>query len=150
MLRFDMLLHHQQTSATHTPDLQNISRAHFFFIAAVGLPVAFSFLVVMSDHAYDQMLELDIIGDRLIGSDEEGGLSLEQRKRTTLGVELAANPSLVFLGVTTTAAVASNPSVRCGLSVPWSTPSTLRLNTFRSGHTCFIAVGYVMFGVSML
>lgn len=43
------------------------------------------------------MLELDIIADRLIGSDEEGGLSLEQRKRTTLGVELAANPSLIFL-----------------------------------------------------
>lgn len=47
-----------------------------------------------------QMLELDTIGDRLIGSDEEGGLSLEQRKRTTLGVELVANPSLVFLGGT--------------------------------------------------
>eukprot|EP00752_Nemacystus_decipiens_P004290 g3919.t1 len=43
------------------------------------------------------MLELDQIGDRLIGSDDEGGLSLEQRKRTTLGVELAANPSLIFL-----------------------------------------------------
>ncbi|CAM9732618.1 unnamed protein product, partial [Ectocarpus sp. 8 AP-2014] len=43
------------------------------------------------------MLELDVIGDRLIGGDEEGGLSLEQRKRTTLGVELAANPSIVFL-----------------------------------------------------
>eukprot|EP00904_Undaria_pinnatifida_P014208 jgi/Undpi1/9918/HiC_scaffold_28.g12372.m1 len=43
------------------------------------------------------MLELDVIADRLIGSDDDGGLSLEQRKRTTLGVELAANPSLVFL-----------------------------------------------------
>lgn len=38
-----------------------------------------------------------MIADRLIGSDEDGGLSLEQRKRTTLGVELAANPSLIFL-----------------------------------------------------
>lgn len=43
-----------------------------------------------------QTLELDVIADRLIGSDD-GGLSLEQRKRTTLGVELAANPSLIFL-----------------------------------------------------
>lgn len=43
------------------------------------------------------MLELDAIADRLIGSDEDGGLSLEQRKRTTLGVELAANPSVIFL-----------------------------------------------------
>ncbi|CAM9654100.1 unnamed protein product, partial [Hapterophycus canaliculatus] len=40
---------------------------------------------------------LDVIADRLIGSESTGGLSLEQRKRTTLGVELAANPSLVFL-----------------------------------------------------
>lgn len=38
-----------------------------------------------------------MIADRLIGSDEDGGLSLEQRKRTTLGVELAANPSIIFL-----------------------------------------------------
>lgn len=44
------------------------------------------------------MLELDVIADRLIGSEATGGLSLEQRKRTTLGVELAANPTLVFLG----------------------------------------------------
>ncbi|CAM9975163.1 unnamed protein product [Scytosiphon promiscuus] len=43
------------------------------------------------------MLELDVISDRLIGSEDTGGLSLEQRKRTTLGVELAANPSVVFL-----------------------------------------------------
>lgn len=43
------------------------------------------------------MLELDVISHRLIGSEESGGLSLEQRKRTTLGVELAANPSLIFL-----------------------------------------------------
>ncbi|CAN0478029.1 unnamed protein product, partial [Scytosiphon promiscuus] len=43
------------------------------------------------------MLELDVIADRLIGDNSKGGISLEQRKRTTLGVELAANPSIVFL-----------------------------------------------------
>ncbi|CAM9674100.1 unnamed protein product, partial [Scytosiphon promiscuus] len=43
------------------------------------------------------MLELDVIANRLIGDDQKGGISLEQRKRTTLGVELAANPSIVFL-----------------------------------------------------
>ncbi|CAM9164398.1 unnamed protein product [Ectocarpus sp. 13 AM-2016] len=43
------------------------------------------------------MLELDEIAGRLIGSEASGGLSLEQRKRTTLGVELAANPGLVLL-----------------------------------------------------
>lgn len=44
-----------------------------------------------------KVLELEEIADRLIGSEASGGLSLEQRKRTTLGVELAANPSLVLL-----------------------------------------------------
>ena len=41
-----------------------------------------------------EILELDIIKDRLIGSEETGGLSTEQRKRCTIAVEMAANPSL--------------------------------------------------------
>ena len=44
-----------------------------------------------------EILELDIIKDRLIGSEETGGLSTEQRKRVTIAVEMAANPSLLFL-----------------------------------------------------
>lgn len=59
------------------------------------------------------MLELDVIADRLIGSDDDGGLSLEQRKRTTLGVELAANPSLVFLDEPTSGLDARSAQV-CG------------------------------------
>lgn len=58
------------------------------------------------------MLELDVIADRQIGSDEEGGLSLEQRKRTTLGVELAANPSLIFLDEPTSGLDARSAQVR--------------------------------------
>ena len=37
-------------------------------------------------------LELDIIGDRIIGNDATGGLAGEQRKRVTMAVELASNP----------------------------------------------------------
>eukprot|EP00299_Pterocystis_sp_00344_P019876 c9825_g1_i2.p1 GENE.c9825_g1_i2~~c9825_g1_i2.p1 ORF type:complete len:1420 (-),score=398.97 c9825_g1_i2:102-4361(-) len=44
-----------------------------------------------------QILELDVIQDRLIGSESEGGLSTEQMKRVTIGVELVANPSILFL-----------------------------------------------------
>ncbi|CAM9929728.1 unnamed protein product, partial [Phaeothamnion confervicola] len=43
------------------------------------------------------MLELDSIADNVVGDQETGGLSIEQRKRLTIGVELAANPSLLFL-----------------------------------------------------
>lgn len=68
-------------------------------------------------HRFDvfQMLELDVIADRLIGSDEDGGLSLEQRKRTTLGVELAANPSLVFLDEPTSGLDARSAQVCSGV-----------------------------------
>jgi len=41
-------------------------------------------------------LELNDIRDRQIGSKTEGGLSTEQAKRLTIGVELAANPSVLF------------------------------------------------------
>ena len=42
-------------------------------------------------------LELDAFADSIIGSDEEGGLSFEQRKRVSIAVELAASPSVIFL-----------------------------------------------------
>ena len=49
-----------------------------------------------------EILELTSIKDRLIGSEETGGLANEQRKRVTIAVELAANPSLIFLDEPTT------------------------------------------------
>eukprot|EP00013_Stygamoeba_regulata_P024380 CAMPEP_0177644642 /NCGR_PEP_ID=MMETSP0447-20121125/8799_1 /TAXON_ID=0 /ORGANISM="Stygamoeba regulata, Strain BSH-02190019" /LENGTH=1447 /DNA_ID=CAMNT_0019147021 /DNA_START=201 /DNA_END=4544 /DNA_ORIENTATION=+ len=42
------------------------------------------------------MLELDVIRDRQIGTVADG-LAAEERKRVTIGVELAANPTLLFL-----------------------------------------------------
>lgn len=44
-----------------------------------------------------ETLELLNIADCLVGSDEEGGLSFEQRKRLSIAVELAASPSIIFL-----------------------------------------------------
>jgi ABC-type cobalamin/Fe3+-siderophores transport system ATPase subunit len=42
-------------------------------------------------------LELTKLADSLVGSDEEGGLSFEERKRLSIAVELAASPSIIFL-----------------------------------------------------
>jgi ABC-type multidrug transport system ATPase subunit len=47
-------------------------------------------------------LELKPLTDLLVGSDEEGGLSFEQRKRLSIAVELAASPSIIFLDEPTT------------------------------------------------
>jgi ABC-type multidrug transport system ATPase subunit len=43
-----------------------------------------------------EMLELDKEADLLVGSDNTGGLSFEQKKRLSIAVELAANPSIFF------------------------------------------------------
>ena len=43
------------------------------------------------------MLELTNIQDLQVGSDSEGGLSFEQRKRLSIAVELVSNPSILFL-----------------------------------------------------
>ncbi|OQE41771.1 hypothetical protein PENCOP_c004G06469 [Penicillium coprophilum] len=44
------------------------------------------------------LLELEVIGDALVGSTGDGQLNVEERKRVTIGVELAAKPSaLLFL-----------------------------------------------------
>ncbi|RKO92797.1 brefeldin A resistance protein, partial [Blyttiomyces helicus] len=44
------------------------------------------------------LLELDDLGDALIGDPVSGiGLSMEERKRLTIGIELAARPKILFL-----------------------------------------------------
>ncbi len=42
-------------------------------------------------------LELTPIAGKVVGSLSDGGLSVEQRKRLTIAVELGANPSVLFL-----------------------------------------------------
>jgi ABC-type multidrug transport system ATPase subunit len=51
------------------------------------------------------MLELTPIQHFLVGSDETGGLSFEQKKRLSIAVELVANPSIIFLDEVCVAAV---------------------------------------------
>ena len=48
----------------------------------------------------DQILddvELTVLANALVGSEETGGLSFEQKKRLSIAVELAASPSILFL-----------------------------------------------------
>ena len=48
----------------------------------------------------DQILEdveLSVLANALVGSEETGGLSFEQKKRLSIAVELAASPSILFL-----------------------------------------------------
>lgn len=44
-----------------------------------------------------EMLELEPLENTLVGAVDEGGMSFEQRKRVSIGVELASNPSILFL-----------------------------------------------------
>ncbi|KAK3034666.1 hypothetical protein RJ639_033621 [Escallonia herrerae] len=44
-----------------------------------------------------QMIELDDIKDALVGFSGVSGISLEQRKRLTIAVELVSNPSIIFM-----------------------------------------------------
>jgi ABC-type sulfate/molybdate transport systems ATPase subunit len=43
------------------------------------------------------MFELQKQADVLVGNEEEGGLTFEQKKRLSIAVELAASPSVLFL-----------------------------------------------------
>lgn len=101
------------------------------------------------------MMDLITLQDTLIGVMGEGGMSFEQRKRVSIAVELAANPSVLFLDEPTTGldsraaqalirnirtVAASGRSVVCTIHQP----STAIFNSFdsllllrRGGQTVF-------------
>jgi ABC-type multidrug transport system ATPase subunit len=100
-------------------------------------------------------LELSPIADQIVGTLNGGGLSVEQRKRLTIAVELGANPSVLFLdeptsGLDARAAIIVLQSVReiayTGRSVMCTIhqPSTFLFQMFdqllllkRGGETVF-------------
>jgi ABC-type multidrug transport system ATPase subunit len=43
------------------------------------------------------IVELQPVQNKLVGMPKVSGLSVEQRKRLTIAVELVANPSVVFM-----------------------------------------------------
>jgi len=51
-----------------------------------------------------QLVELEPIRGSIVGKPGESGLSVEQRKRLTIAVELVANPSIVFMDEPTSGA----------------------------------------------
>ncbi len=48
-------------------------------------------------HQVMELMELGSLKGSLVGLPGHSGLSVEQRKRLTIGVELVANPSIVFM-----------------------------------------------------
>lgn len=44
-----------------------------------------------------ELMELGPLAGALVGAPGQSGLSVEQRKRLTIGVELCANPSVIFM-----------------------------------------------------
>jgi ABC-type multidrug transport system ATPase subunit len=54
-----------------------------------------------------ELLELQPLEHVLVGRPETGGMSLEQKKRVSIGVELASNPAILFVDEPTTGAYAS-------------------------------------------
>ena len=46
-----------------------------------------------------ELMELTALRNAHVGSPGISGLSVEQRKRLTIGVELVANPSIIFMDV---------------------------------------------------
>lgn len=65
------------------------------------------------------LVELDPLSVSLVGRPGQSGLSVEQRKRLTIAVELVANPSIVFMDEPTSGA-------RHAVLPPFSDPRTRR------------------------
>ena len=77
-------------------------------------------------------MELTSLKGSLVGLPGQSGLSVEQRKRLTIGVELVANPSIIFMVLVTTLPDKKAPPMRtaalmaCLLSVLSNIPLPVR------------------------
>ena len=58
-----------------------------------------------------ELVELDVLKDALVGMPGVSGLSVEQRKRLSIAVELVANPAIVFMDEPTSGLVPSSISI---------------------------------------
>ena len=64
-----------------------------------------SLLMALPPAQVMELVELRSLRDALVGMPGSSGLSVEQRKRLTIAVELVANPSIVFMDEPTSGAV---------------------------------------------
>lgn len=67
----------------------------------------------MNQHVEEMiaMFELQNQADVLVGNEEEGGLTFEQKKRLSIAVELAASPSVLFLDEPTSVSLKIHPVI---------------------------------------
>ena len=64
---------------------------------ASAMSTMLTFLLLLMCQQVLQLVELEPIRSSIVGKPGESGLSVEQRKRLTIAVELVANPSIVFM-----------------------------------------------------
>ncbi len=65
------------------------------------LPRTYSFKQIKTHIAETiSFLGLEEVMDNVVGNEEERGISGGQRKRVNIGMELVAEPSVLFLGIT--------------------------------------------------
>ena len=57
------------------------------------------------------LVELEPLRGGIVGKPGQSGLSVEQRKRLTIAVELVANPSIIFMDEPTSGAKLAQPSL---------------------------------------
>ena len=93
---FKRVMGYVEQTDTHTPEL-TVEEA-MAFSARMRLPrdVGSAQTRAYADEVM-QLIELDTIRHNITGMPGVSGLTVEQRKRLSIGVELAGNPSLIFM-----------------------------------------------------
>jgi ABC-type multidrug transport system ATPase subunit len=106
----NLILYHLMTQVKIATVITSLPAIHFFlareaveFSAALRLPRDTPLEV--REQWVDSvltMLELHPLANTMVGDALSGGMSFEQKKRLSIAVELAANPSILFLDEPTT------------------------------------------------